>query len=86
MDYPYITMIKSHNNQIIMEGCNIEKNFKVIATKSFLFDDYDIKICYTEKNNDRTKIYTFFNVFESGFYLPKELIIKIYFMITNYQN
>ena len=42
MEYPYITMIKKHNSQLIMEVCNEFSNYRIIIKKNSLFDDYEI--------------------------------------------
>ena len=42
MEYPYITMIKKHNSQLIMEVCNESSNYRIIIKKNSLFDDYEI--------------------------------------------
>ena len=33
MEYPYITMIKKHNSQLIMEVCNESSNYRIIIKK-----------------------------------------------------
>ena len=42
MEYPYITMIKKYNSQIIMEICNEFFNYSIIIKKNSLFNDYEI--------------------------------------------
>ena len=77
MEYPYISMIKIHNKQIILEGCCENNNFKVIASPDYLFDDYKFTINYSQSNK-RIKLYSFFTIFDSDLDIPKELFIKIY--------
>ena len=36
-DYPYITMIRKHNDQLILEICDIYINYRVIIKEDNLF-------------------------------------------------
>ena len=42
MEYPYITMIRKYKEQLIMEICDENKNYRVIIEKDNLFDGFSI--------------------------------------------
>jgi len=66
MKYPYITMINKHNEQIIMEICNVKNNYRVIIKKNNLFDELTIssqKYSQTEKQ----KIMSIFDLYKSNY-------------------
>ena len=66
MKYPYITMINKHNEQLIMEICNVKNNYRVIIKKNNLFDELTIssqKYSQTEKQ----KIMSIFDLYKSNY-------------------
>ncbi len=42
MEYPYITMLHKYKDQLIMEVCDENKNYRVIIKKDNLFDGFSI--------------------------------------------
>ena len=62
VDYPYISMIKKHKSQYIIEGCGEDTNFKIIIRTDNLFEEeiIDIQRC---KKNYRPRILSFFDLY-----------------------
>lgn len=66
MNYPYITMIKKYNEQLIMEICGEFNNFRVIIQKDNLFDSTLIlKQKYTQ--TEKTKILSIFELYKFNY-------------------
>ena len=61
IDYPFISMIKKHKSQYIIEGCAVKNNFKIIIHTDNLFQEEFIDIQKTGKNQ-RPCILTFFEL------------------------
>ena len=80
-------MINVFKNQIIVEGCCLNENFKLIANWDYLFDDYVLNIKYCEKN-ERQKLYSFFEIYNSNVLpqLRKDIFIKMYVKLCNKEN
>ena len=84
MCYPYITLLNKYNDQIIIEGCCENNNFKAIIKYDFLFDEENILFQKTAKNDNNEKKMTIFD-------LPKyniniDTCIKLYKLINNNDN
>ena len=62
VDYPYISMIKKHKSQYIIEGCGEYTNFKIIIHTDNLFEEEIIDIQKTPKNY-RPRILSFFDLY-----------------------
>lgn len=80
-------MINVFKNQIIVEGCSLNENFKLIAKWDYLFNDYVLDIKYSEKNI-RKKIFSFLEIYNSDI-LPEDqkyIFIKIYVKLCNKEN
>ena len=80
-------MVNVFNHQIIMEGCCLNVNFKLIAKWNYLFGDYILDIKYCEKNI-RKKIFSFLEIYNSDI-LPEDqkyIFIKIYVKLCNKEN
>ncbi len=60
MEYPYITMIKKYNSQLIMEVCNELSNYRIIIKKNSLFDYYEIN----SQKYKKTEGYRILSVYE----------------------
>jgi len=63
VDYPYISMIKKHKSQYIIEGCGEHTNFKIIIHTDNLFEEEIIDIQKTPKNY-RPCILSFFDLYQ----------------------
>ena len=61
MEYPYITMIKKYNSQLIMEICNKYSNYRIIIKKNSLFDDYEIN-SQKYKKTEGNKVISIFDL------------------------
>ena len=46
MGYPYVKMLNIHKEQIVMEICCLETNYRVVIKNDYLFDG---KIIYAQK-------------------------------------
>ena len=84
MCYPYITLLTKFKDQIIIEGCCEENNFKAIINYDYLFDEPKILYQKTQKNNDNEKKMTIFD-------LPKydinlDVCIKLYKILHDNNN
>ena len=50
MGYPYVKMLNIHKDQIVMEICCLETNYRVVIKNDNLFDG---KIIYAQKYKNR---------------------------------
>lgn len=80
-DYPYITMIRKHNDQLILEICDIYYNFRVIIKEDNLFEETIIlKQKYTK--TEKQKIMSVHDLFRFN-YIDLETNIKLMKEISN---
>lgn len=66
MEYPYVKMIKFHNEQIVMEICCLENNYRVVIKNDNLFDN---KMIYTQKykKSEGTRIFSIYELHKFNF-------------------
>lgn len=80
-DYPYITMIRKHNDQLILEICDIYINYRVIIKEDNLFGETIIlKQKYTK--TEKQKIMSIPDLFRFN-YIDLETNIKLIKEISN---
>ena len=63
MEYPYITMLHKHKDQLIMEICDENKNYRVIIKKDNLFDGFIILSQPYKKTEKKKKDYYLFMIY-----------------------
>jgi len=81
MKYPYVTMIKKYNNQVIMEICGEFNNFRVIIQDDYLFDTTFIsKQKYTQ--TEKPKILSIFDLYKFN-YIDYETNLQLFKEIIN---
>ena len=84
MEYPYITMIRKYNDQLILEICDIYNNYRVIIKNDNLFDETIIlKQKYTK--TEKQKIISIYDLFRFN-YIDLETNIKLIKEINNYNH
>ena len=84
MEYPYITMIRKYNDQLILEICDIYNNYRVIIKNDNLFDETIIlKQKYTK--TEKQKIISIYDLFRFN-YIDLETNIKLIKEISNYNH
>ena len=84
MCYPYITLLTKFKDQIIIEGCCEDNNFKAIIKHDYLFDDTQILYQKTQKNNDNEKKMTIFDLHKYDINL--DVCIKLYKILHDNNN
>ena len=81
MCYPYITLLNKYKDQIIIEGCSENNNFKAIINYDYLFDETKILFQKTEKNDKKEeKIMTIFDLPKHDINL--DICIKLYKIVN----
>lgn len=81
MEYPYITMINKHNDQLIMEICNEKNNYRIIIKKDNLFDGYSI-LSQQYKKTEKNKILSVYDLFRYN-YIELETNIQLIKLLNN---
>ena len=82
MEYPYITMLRKYNDQLILEICDLYNNYRVIIKKNNLFEESNIfKQKYTK--TEKQKIISIYDLFRFN-YIDLETNIKLIKAINNY--
>ena len=66
MKYPYVTMIKKYNKQVIMEICGEFNNFRVIIQDDNLFDTTLI-LKQKYKQTENPKILSIFDLYKLNY-------------------
>ena len=81
MKYPYITMIKIYNKQVIMEICAEFNNFRVIIQNDYLFDTtFILKQKYTQ--TEKPKILSIFDLYKLN-YIDFETNLQLFKEVNN---
>lgn len=75
MKYPYITMIKKYNDQLIMEICNFNYNYRVIIKEDNLFEE-TIIFKQKYKKTEKQKIMSVYDLYRYD-YIDLETNIKL---------
>ena len=84
MCYPYITMITKFKDQIIIEGCCEDNNFKAIIKHDYLFDEEDKILFHKTEKNIRKKFITIFDL--PTYNINIDTCIKLYKILKDNEN
>ena len=84
MCYPYITLLNKYKDQIIIEGCTENNNFKAILKYDFLFDETEILFQKSAKNDCNEKKMTIFDLPKHN--IDLDICIKLYKIVNENSN
>ena len=66
MKYPYVTSINTFKEQIILEICNINYNYRVILKPEYLFDDDFIILSQKYAKTEGKKKYSLYDLYKTN--------------------
>ena len=64
--YPYIKNLNIFNDQIILEVCNIDSNYRIILKPEHLFDDDFVITSQKYTQNEGKKIYNLYELYKTN--------------------